>query len=72
MSAQAEAPLDMQEVARSAAGFLVHIDSAATNINEPSNDARAHRSERSGRSPTSRPPSITSTSLSERALTIVG
>ena len=38
--AKAEAPLDMQEVARSAAGLLVHIDSAATNINDALNDAR--------------------------------
>jgi phospholipid/cholesterol/gamma-HCH transport system substrate-binding protein len=37
---KADAPLDMQEVARSAAGFLVHIDSAATNINNALNDAR--------------------------------
>jgi ABC-type transporter Mla subunit MlaD len=39
-AAKADAPLDMQEVARSAAGFLVHIDSAATNINNALNDAR--------------------------------
>jgi len=39
-TAKAEAPLDMQEVARSAAGLLVHIDSAATNINNALNDAR--------------------------------
>ena len=39
-AAKAEAPLDMQEVARSAAGFLVHIDSAATNINNALSDAR--------------------------------
>lgn len=38
--AKAEAPLDLQEVARSAAGLLVHIDSAATNINEALIDAR--------------------------------
>jgi phospholipid/cholesterol/gamma-HCH transport system substrate-binding protein len=38
--AQAEAPLDLQEVARSAAGFLQHIDSAATNVNDALNDAR--------------------------------
>ena len=38
--AKADAPLDMQEVARSAAGLLLHIDSAATNINEALNDAR--------------------------------
>jgi phospholipid/cholesterol/gamma-HCH transport system substrate-binding protein len=38
--AKAEAPLDMQEMARSAAGLLVHIDAAATNINEVLNDAR--------------------------------
>jgi phospholipid/cholesterol/gamma-HCH transport system substrate-binding protein len=39
-AAKAEAPLDMQEMARSAAGFLVHIDSAATNINNALSDAR--------------------------------
>ena len=38
--AKAEAPLDMQEMARSAAGFLQHIDSAATNVNDALNDAR--------------------------------
>ena len=38
--AKAEAPLDLQEVARSAAGLLVHIDSAATNINDALSDAR--------------------------------
>jgi phospholipid/cholesterol/gamma-HCH transport system substrate-binding protein len=38
--ANAEAPLDLQEVARTAAGLLVHIDSAATNINDALNDAR--------------------------------
>ena len=38
--AKAEAPLDLQEVARSAAGFLVHIDSAATNINDALTEAR--------------------------------
>lgn len=38
--AEAEAPLDLQEVARSAAGLLVHIDAAATNINEALIDAR--------------------------------
>jgi phospholipid/cholesterol/gamma-HCH transport system substrate-binding protein len=38
--AEAEAPLDLQEVARSAAGLLVHIDSAATNINDALTDAR--------------------------------
>jgi virulence factor Mce-like protein len=37
---KAEAPLDMQEVARSAAGFLQHIDSAATNINDALVEAR--------------------------------
>ena len=30
----------MQEVARSAAGLLTHVDAAATNINEALNDAR--------------------------------
>jgi phospholipid/cholesterol/gamma-HCH transport system substrate-binding protein len=39
-AAKAEAPLDMQELARSAAGFIVHIDSAATNINNALSDAR--------------------------------
>lgn len=38
--ARAEAPLDLQEVARTAAGLLVHIDSAATNINDTLTDAR--------------------------------
>ena len=38
--AKAEAPLDLQEVARSAAGFLLHIDSAATNINDALSEAR--------------------------------
>jgi ABC-type transporter Mla subunit MlaD len=38
--AEAEAPLDLQEVARSAAGFLQHIDSAATNINDALMEAR--------------------------------
>jgi phospholipid/cholesterol/gamma-HCH transport system substrate-binding protein len=38
--AKAEAPLDLQEVARSAAGLLVHIDSAATNINDALIEAR--------------------------------
>lgn len=38
--ANAEAPLDMQEVARSAAGFLQHIDSAATNIDAALIEAR--------------------------------
>jgi hypothetical protein len=38
--AKAEAPLDLQEVARSAAGFLQHIDSAATNINDALMEAR--------------------------------
>ena len=32
--ATAEAPLDMQELARTAASLLVHVDAAATNINE--------------------------------------
>ena len=39
--AKAEPPLDLQEVARSAAGFLTHIDSAATNVNNALNEARA-------------------------------
>ena len=38
--AWAETPLDLQEVARSAAGFLQHIDSAATNINDALMEAR--------------------------------
>jgi phospholipid/cholesterol/gamma-HCH transport system substrate-binding protein len=38
--AYADAPLDLQKVARSAAGLLEHIDSAATNINDALNDAR--------------------------------
>jgi phospholipid/cholesterol/gamma-HCH transport system substrate-binding protein len=38
--AKAEAPLDLQEVARSAAGLLQHIDSAATNINDALSEAR--------------------------------
>ena len=38
--ARAEAPLDLQEVARFAAGFLQHIDSAATNLNDALSDAR--------------------------------
>jgi phospholipid/cholesterol/gamma-HCH transport system substrate-binding protein len=38
--ATAEAPLDLQEFARSAAGLLGHIESAATNINDALIDAR--------------------------------
>jgi phospholipid/cholesterol/gamma-HCH transport system substrate-binding protein len=38
--AKAETPLDMQEVAHTAAGLLVHIDAAATNLNEALRDAR--------------------------------
>jgi phospholipid/cholesterol/gamma-HCH transport system substrate-binding protein len=38
--AKAEAPLDLKEVARSAADLLMHIDSAATNINDALVDAR--------------------------------
>ena len=38
--ARAEAPLDLQEVARTAAGFLQHIDSAATNVNDALSEAR--------------------------------
>ena len=38
--ARAEAPLDLQEVARTAAGLLAHIDAAATNINDALLDAR--------------------------------
>jgi phospholipid/cholesterol/gamma-HCH transport system substrate-binding protein len=36
----AEAPLDIQEAARSAIGFIQHIDSAATNINDALVEAR--------------------------------
>ena len=43
--AKAEAPLDMQELARTAAGLLVHIDSAATNVNDALTDARRSISE---------------------------
>jgi len=39
--AKAEAPLDLQEVARTAAGFLTHIDSAATNVDNALSEARA-------------------------------
>jgi phospholipid/cholesterol/gamma-HCH transport system substrate-binding protein len=39
-SASAEAPLDLQEFARSAAGLLVRIESAATNINDALVDVR--------------------------------
>jgi len=39
-SASAEAPLDLQEFARSAAGLLGHIESATTNINDALIDAR--------------------------------
>ena len=39
-NAYADAPLDLQKVARTAAGFLQHIDSAATNVNDALNDAR--------------------------------
>ena len=38
--AAAEAPLDIQKIARSAAGLLEHIDAAATNINHVLSDAR--------------------------------
>ena len=38
--AAAEAPLDIQKIARSAAGLLEHIDVAATNINHVLSDAR--------------------------------
>jgi phospholipid/cholesterol/gamma-HCH transport system substrate-binding protein len=38
--AKADAPLDLQAVARSAASLLEHIDSAATNINDALVDAR--------------------------------
>jgi phospholipid/cholesterol/gamma-HCH transport system substrate-binding protein len=38
--AWAEPPLDLQEVARSAAGFIQHLDSAATNINDALGEAR--------------------------------
>ena len=69
-AAKAEAPLDMQEVARSAAGFLVHIDSAATNINNALNDAR--RTVLSARSLTNLSATFDNFhSASERSLTIV-
>jgi phospholipid/cholesterol/gamma-HCH transport system substrate-binding protein len=38
--AKAETTLDMQEVARMAAGLLVHVDSAATNLNDALSEAR--------------------------------
>ena len=38
--AKAEAPLDLQEAARSAVGFIQHLDSAATNITDALNEAR--------------------------------
>ena len=38
--AKADAPLDIQAVARSAAGFIEHIDAAATNISDALMDAR--------------------------------
>jgi phospholipid/cholesterol/gamma-HCH transport system substrate-binding protein len=38
--AKAEAPLDIQEAARSAVGFIQHLDSAATNINDALVEAR--------------------------------
>jgi ABC-type transporter Mla subunit MlaD len=38
--AKADAPLDLQAVARSAAGFIEHIDAAATNISDALVDAR--------------------------------
>ena len=38
--ARAEAPLDLQEAARSAVGFIQHLDSAATNLNDALNEAR--------------------------------
>jgi ABC-type transporter Mla subunit MlaD len=38
--AKADAPLDLQAVARSAAGFIEHIDAAATNISDTLVDAR--------------------------------
>ncbi len=38
--AKAEAPLDIQEAARSAVGFIQHLDSAATNINDAMVEAR--------------------------------
>ncbi len=38
--AKAEAPLDMQEIARTTAGLLVHIDAAATNLDAALLDVR--------------------------------
>ena len=68
--AWAEAPLDLQEVARSAAGLLVHIDSAATNINDALMDAR--RTVLSTRVLTNLSATIDNFhTVSERSLTIV-
>jgi phospholipid/cholesterol/gamma-HCH transport system substrate-binding protein len=68
--AWAEAPLDLQEVARSAAGLLVHIDSAATNINDALMDAR--RTILSGRSLTNLSATFDNLhTVSDRSLTVV-
>ena len=68
--AWAEAPLDFQEVARSAAGLLVHIDSAATNINDALLDAR--RTFLSGRSLTNLSATVDNLhTVSERSITVV-
>jgi phospholipid/cholesterol/gamma-HCH transport system substrate-binding protein len=39
-NAVVEEPFNLQEVARSAAGFIKHIDQAATNLNDAINDVR--------------------------------
>ena len=68
--ARAEAPLDVQEVARSAAGLLVHIDSAATNINDALLDAR--RTFLSGRSLTNLTATVDNLhAVSERSIAVV-
>lgn len=68
--AEAEAPLDLQEVARSAAGLLQHIDAAATNINDALIDAR--RTILSGRALTNLSATFDNLHLvSERSLTVV-
>jgi ABC-type transporter Mla subunit MlaD len=68
--AWAEPPLDLQEMARSAAGFLQHIDSAATNINDAL--AAARRTILSARALTNLSGTFDNFHLiSERSLTIV-
>jgi ABC-type transporter Mla subunit MlaD len=69
--ANAETPFDLQEVARSAAGLLQHIDSTATNLNDALGEAR--RTILSGRALTNL--SVTFDNLqrvSERSLAVVG